>query len=132
MKIPEHNPGIDPGIVEIVELQADCIISNRLNADNPDMAAPCNQDFAAWAMALDLCRRILHAQQLGLQGGLHTVIPGYLQHLGRLIVVISSGQGRKDWGFGPVIVQLSSLVHQHDRQPIPNGIGETRGITDRS
>ena len=53
-KIVEALPGIDPGIMQVIESDANCVVANRFNFHDPDMSAPGDQLALARPMPLNL------------------------------------------------------------------------------
>src|SRR5690348_11908658 len=66
-KLIEIIPGIDPGIVQVVELDADGVIADRFKIDDADLRALRNDDFLARPVALDFGRGAFDTQIFGRQ-----------------------------------------------------------------
>src|SRR5271163_4450175 len=66
-ELVEILPGIDPGIVQIVEADPHRVVADRLERQDADLAAPGDDGLLARPMALDLGRRAFDAQILGRQ-----------------------------------------------------------------
>src|SRR5262249_48921037 len=64
-ELVEIAPGINPGIVEIVEDDANGVIADRFEADDPDMSAAVDQCLLPSTVPLHLGRRTLDSQILG-------------------------------------------------------------------
>src|SRR5258708_37788620 len=83
-ELVEIGPGIDPGVVEIVEGDAHRVVADRLQRDDPDMGAAGDQCLLPGSMTLDFGRRAFDAQILGRETELATVVVGDLEQLLRL------------------------------------------------
>src|SRR3546814_17984424 len=58
-------PGVDAGIMQVIELQAHGVVADRLDLHDADMAAPGDDLLLARPVALHLGRGALPAQELG-------------------------------------------------------------------
>src|SRR5579883_2117131 len=76
-------PGIDAGVVEIVELDADSVIADRLDLENADLGAAMDELFLARPVPLHFGGRALDAEILGREAKPRAVIEGDLEHLFR-------------------------------------------------
>jgi hypothetical protein len=64
-ELMEIIPGINPGVVEIVEGDTDSVITDRFEPDDPDMGAAMHQCLLSWTMPLHLGRGALDPKILG-------------------------------------------------------------------
>src|SRR5258708_38254445 len=74
-------PAIYAGVVQIVELDAQRIVADRLELEDADMTAAEDQGLAARSMALHLRRRTLDPEQLGREPVALAVVEVDLEHL---------------------------------------------------
>src|SRR5204863_2590509 len=74
-------PGIDPGVVQVVELDPDRVIADRLHFENADMGALGDDDLFAGPMPLDLGRGALDPQILGRKAESLAVVVFYIEAL---------------------------------------------------
>ena len=58
-------PRIDTGVVQVIEVDADGVIADRLDTHDADMASPGDDGLLARPVALDLRRRAFDPQKLG-------------------------------------------------------------------
>src|SRR5439155_14891917 len=77
----EIAPGVDASIVQVVELDADGVVADRLDAHDADMAAAGDDGLLAGAVALHLGGGTLDPQQLGRIAELRIVVEVDLQQL---------------------------------------------------
>src|SRR5712692_4827761 len=82
-KLVEIAPGVDPGVVEIVEGDANRVVADRLEPDHPDMGPPGHQRFLPRPVPLHLGRRALDPQILGRKAKSAAVVEGDLEELFR-------------------------------------------------
>src|ERR1700730_6490860 len=71
-------PGIDPGVVEIVEGYANSVVADRLDPDDPDMGAPRHQRLLPRTVSLHFGRWALDPQILCWKTKLTAVVKGDL------------------------------------------------------
>ena len=84
-ELVEIVPGIDAGVVQIVEDDAHGVIADRLDGDDADMGAPGDQRLLAGAVALHLGRRAFDAQIFRRQAKPRAVVERDLEQLLRLL-----------------------------------------------
>src|SRR5439155_7051242 len=73
-ELVEVIPGIDPGVVQVVELDPDRVIADRLDFEDADMGAFGDDDLLVRPMALDFGRRALDPQIFGREAELAAVV----------------------------------------------------------
>src|ERR1700730_1980709 len=78
-------PGVDPGVVKIVEGDANRVVADRLDPDDPDMGAPGYQRLLPRTVPLHFSRRALDPQILGRKTKLAAVVKGDIEELFRLL-----------------------------------------------
>src|SRR5689334_21080936 len=107
----EIAPGVDAGVVHVVELDPDRVIADRLDRHDADMAAAGDQLLLARPVALHFSRRTLDPQQLGRKAELGAVVEIDLQ---RLLGLLQPDLDRPDlanpWNFEAHQARISSSV----------------------
>jgi hypothetical protein len=91
-------PGVDAGVVQIVEGEADGVIADRFDADDADVAAAGDGLFLIGAVALDFGARAFDAEVFGGEHEVAAVVEGDLElFLGAVEVdVCGRGHGVQD------------------------------------
>src|SRR5258705_4011583 len=142
-ELVEIGPGIDPGIVEIVEGDAHRIVADRLQRDDPDMGAAGDQCLLAGSVTLDFGRWALDAQIFGREAEPATVVVGDLEQLlgffetqldrpaRRPAGAHTGSSGRRRLRRYLIVAQPACLVDQHDRDAVTDRIGEPRLLADQ-
>ena len=79
----EVGPGIDPGVMQIVEGDAHSVVPHRLQPDDTDMRASGNQGLLARTVSLDLGRWALDTKLFGRETKPGAVVEGNFEQLFR-------------------------------------------------
>ncbi len=123
--------------MQIVELDADGVIADRLDRQDADMRAARDQLLLAGPMALDLGRRAFDPQIFRRQAETLAVLEIDLETLSACLRRISVGQtplknsGSRLAGGFLAVAQDPRLVGEHDRNAVADGIGQARLDADQ-
>jgi len=77
----EVGPGIDPGVMQIVEGNAHGVVAHRLQPDDPDMRASGNHGLLARTVSLDFGRWALDTQIFGRETKPGAIVEGNFEQL---------------------------------------------------
>jgi hypothetical protein len=80
-ELMEITPGVNAGIMQIVEGDADGVITDWFEADDPDMGAAMHQCLLSRTMPLHLGRRALDAKILGRKAEAASIVERDFQYL---------------------------------------------------
>src|SRR5262249_34780598 len=97
----EVAPSVDAGVVQVVELDADGVVADRLDAHDADMAAAGDDGLLSGAVALDFRRGAFDPAQAGGILELRAVVEIDLQQLLVLLQSDLDRPGRRARGVGP-------------------------------
>src|SRR5262249_28878248 len=79
-QLVEVRPGINTGIVKVVEYDAHRVVADRLQVDDSDLSPTRDQLLLAGTMALDFGRRALHAEEFRRKAKRHAIVEVNLEN----------------------------------------------------